>query len=598
MFDADKLTDKQIQDLTELSRLAKGDILTMTHLAGTGHPGGSMSSLDLYLTVFSQADLTGTHPDQIVVSHGHTSPGAYASLARLGHMPVEEVVAFFRKTGSPFEGHVVRGIPFIRWSTGNLGQGLSAGVGFAIAAKMHGDLSHVYVFMGDGEQQKGQISEARRLAMKYGLTNITALVDYNKLQISGSIDLVMPQNIVENYLSDGWDIIEINGHDYQEIYSALKRARVHLPGVCVYGVKFLYVPLTPLSLELEHGIGHPELSEDLGIGEFLVGLENSDLHNTYPVLLSRAYGDGCFIPDKERGIGTHSRFHVPAEEHVAVLVVGGHSLYPVCFALVDRFGGLEVILPLDPVGLRFLHDQAAVHEGLEVYRPFRLEGAEPFYLLYLHEAQVLPFLEDVDGSALEVRGADNLKVIGYHGLRCFNVKGFRKNDRSAEGCYPVAPEGLIEGLGRCRAVCRSAGVVVLHDGAGRLLIEKSQDIQGIVHIRQVDLPGVLSHLEHVLFGNLTHKACVKVEEPRIAQGDVAVYQFVHRGGLVGVLAIAQTPLDVAFLVGVKYVPDLLFIDEHLSAEVHLDGVRKIVLDDLLVHPFDIFHEGSFGAGYR
>ncbi len=233
MFDADQLTDKQIEDLKELSLVAKGDILTMTRLAGTGHPGGSMSSLDLYLTVFSCADLTGPDADRIVISHGHTSPGAYASIARLGHMPIEEVVAFFRKTGSPFEGHVVKGLPFIRWSTGNLGQGLSVGVGFAIAARMRGSSSHTYVFMGDGEQQKGQISEARRLAVKYGLTNITALVDYNKLQISGSIDLVMPQNIVENYLADGWDIIEVNGHDHQEIYHALKKARDVDNAVCI-----------------------------------------------------------------------------------------------------------------------------------------------------------------------------------------------------------------------------------------------------------------------------------------------------------------------------------------------------------------------------
>ncbi len=233
MFDADQLTDKQIQDLKELSLVAKGDILTMTRLAGTGHPGGSMSSLDLYLTVFSCADLTGPDADRIVISHGHTSPGAYASIARLGHMPIEEVVAFFRKTGSPFEGHVVKGLPFIRWSTGNLGQGLSAGVGFAIAARMRGSSSHTYVFMGDGEQQKGQISEARRLAVKYGLANITALVDYNRLQISGSIDLVMPQNIVENYLADGWDIIEVNGHDHQEIYHALKKARDVDNPVCI-----------------------------------------------------------------------------------------------------------------------------------------------------------------------------------------------------------------------------------------------------------------------------------------------------------------------------------------------------------------------------
>ena len=226
MFDAEKLTDKEIDDLKTLSHLAKGDILTMTHLSGTGHPGGSMSSLDMYLTVFSCANLTGEDPDQIVVSHGHTSPGAYASLARLGHMPVDEVVAFFRRSGSPFEGHVVKGIPFIKWSTGNLGQGLSAGAGFAMASRLRASSSHIYVFMGDGEQQKGQISEARRFASKYGLTNITVLIDYNRLQISGSIDLIMPQNIVENFLSDGWDIIEVaNGHDHQKVYSALRDAR-------------------------------------------------------------------------------------------------------------------------------------------------------------------------------------------------------------------------------------------------------------------------------------------------------------------------------------------------------------------------------------
>ncbi len=273
MFDAEKLTEKQIQDLRELSRLAKGDIITMTRLAGTGHPGGSMSSLDLYLTVFSQANLEGEDRDQIVISHGHTSPGAYASLARLGHMPVEEVVAFFRKAGSPFEGHVVKGIPFINWSTGNLGQGLSAGIGFAIASKMRGGSSHVYVFMGDGEQQKGQICEARRLAIKYGLSNITAFVDYNKLQISGGIDLVMPQNIVENYLSDGWDIIEINGHDHQEIYAALKQARSVDNPVCIIantvmgnGVPFME------NKEKYHGspVSEAEYKEAMGI----LGLED------------------------------------------------------------------------------------------------------------------------------------------------------------------------------------------------------------------------------------------------------------------------------------------------------------------------------------
>jgi transketolase len=233
VFEKEKLTDEELSKLGEMSRLAKGDILTMTRLSGTGHPGGSMSSLDAYLVLLSYANLDKDPRDRIIVSHGHTSPGVYAALGRLGCMPTDEAIAFFRKGGSPFEGHVVKGIPFIDWSTGNLGQGLSAGCGFAIASRMRKEDLHVYVFMGDGEQQKGQIGEARRFAKKYGLSNITAVIDYNRLQISGSIDDVMPQNIVENYLSDGWDVIEINGHDYQEIYQSFKKARASDNPVCI-----------------------------------------------------------------------------------------------------------------------------------------------------------------------------------------------------------------------------------------------------------------------------------------------------------------------------------------------------------------------------
>ena len=101
---------------------------------------------------------------------------------------------------------MVRGLPFIDWSTGNLGQGLSAGCGFALASKLKKEDAHVYVLMSDGEQAKGQVSEARRFAKKYCLDNITVLIDYNRIQISGCVDDVMPVNIVENYLADGWDV--------------------------------------------------------------------------------------------------------------------------------------------------------------------------------------------------------------------------------------------------------------------------------------------------------------------------------------------------------------------------------------------------------
>jgi transketolase len=233
VFEKERLSDAEIEELKELSRLAKGDIIAMTSLAGSGHPGGSMSSLDLYLAVFASMQLNGGLRDRVVVSHGHTSPGVYASLARLGHLPVDEVVSFFRKATSPYEGHVVRGIPFIDWSTGNLGQGLSAGCGLALAARIKNENFHVYVVMSDGEQAKGQVAEARRFAKKFGLSNITVLIDWNRIQISGTTDSVMPVNIIENYLADGWDVVEVNGHAVADLYSALKKARNATNPVCI-----------------------------------------------------------------------------------------------------------------------------------------------------------------------------------------------------------------------------------------------------------------------------------------------------------------------------------------------------------------------------
>ena len=228
-FEAEKLDEASLKKLAELTRLARGDILKMTTFAGSGHPGGSMSSIDLYLVLYSYANV---HPrsasdpnrDRIVISHGHTSPGVYAALGRIGFFPIESAIGEFRKAGSPFEGHVEKGIPGVEWNTGNLGQGLSAGCGFALGAKILKKDFHVFVAMGCGEQQKGQISEGRRFAMKYGLDNLTAIIDYNCRQISGVIQEIMPQNIVKNYESDGWRVIEVNGHHFQEIYTGLREA--------------------------------------------------------------------------------------------------------------------------------------------------------------------------------------------------------------------------------------------------------------------------------------------------------------------------------------------------------------------------------------
>jgi transketolase len=228
-FCAEKLDETSFKRLAELARLARADILKMTTLAGSGHPGGSMSSIDFYLILYSYANIhphSSSEPnrDRIVISHGHTSPGVYAALGRIGFFPIEAAIVNFRKAGSAFEGHVEKYVPGVEWNTGNLGQGLSAGCGFALAAKILKRDFHVFVAMGCGEQQKGQITEARRFAIKYGLENLTVIIDYNCRQISGITQEIMPQNIGKNFESDGWRVIEVDGHQFQEIYRGLRQA--------------------------------------------------------------------------------------------------------------------------------------------------------------------------------------------------------------------------------------------------------------------------------------------------------------------------------------------------------------------------------------
>ena len=220
---------KELKELGRLSNLCKGDILKMTTLATCGHPGGSMSSLDIYLVLYQFAAINPAEPDnpdrdRIIISHGHTSPGAYSVLGRLGFFSTDAAVSGFRMIDTPFEGHVVRDLPGLEWSSGNLGQGLSAGCGFALASRMLGKNYHVFVAMSDGEHAKGQIAEARRFAKKYDLGNITVIVDYNHIQISGKLEEVMPQNIKGNYEADGWKVLQADGHNHQAVYSALREA--------------------------------------------------------------------------------------------------------------------------------------------------------------------------------------------------------------------------------------------------------------------------------------------------------------------------------------------------------------------------------------
>lgn len=222
-FKSEKLSGQTLEKFEELENIVRGDILTMTTIANSGHPGGAMSSADIYIVIYSLANV---HPsyienptrDRIVVSHGHTSAGCYSTLGRLGFFNVDEALAHFRKCGSPFEGHIEREVPGCEWSTGNLGQGLSAGCGFAVGSKIFNRDNNIFVLMGDAEQAKGQVAEARRFAKKFELNNITVLIDYNQIQISGSIHKVMDVNVKENYEADGWKVLEADGHNFQDIY--------------------------------------------------------------------------------------------------------------------------------------------------------------------------------------------------------------------------------------------------------------------------------------------------------------------------------------------------------------------------------------------
>lgn len=224
-----ELTTEQITALNESWKRVAATILYSTSLAASGHPGGSLSCAQILLMFYAVANYQSDDPsypdrDRLIVSNGHISPGVYAALAEAGFFPAEDVIIGFRKAGTPFAGHVESVVPGVEWNTGNLGQGLSAGCASALAGKYNKKSYRTVVLMGDGEQQKGQISEARRFAIKYGLNNLFVFIDYNKLQIGGKITKIMPQNIKGEFLADDWNVIELkNGNDWQEVFGAYRQ---------------------------------------------------------------------------------------------------------------------------------------------------------------------------------------------------------------------------------------------------------------------------------------------------------------------------------------------------------------------------------------
>ena len=215
--------------LDAAAQTCKALAVAMVSRANSGHTAGALSSMKMYMAAYAASNITPENcnsldRDHIVVSHGHTSAAAYATLAYYGFVDPLDAVSEFRKTGSRFQGHVERLVPGIDWGSGCLGQGLSAGAGFALALHARGCDGHVYVLMGDGEQPKGQIAEARRMITSRNLNNVTAIIDANDIQISGHCHDVLPVNIKALWAADGWNVLECDGDSFAALYASLKNA--------------------------------------------------------------------------------------------------------------------------------------------------------------------------------------------------------------------------------------------------------------------------------------------------------------------------------------------------------------------------------------
>jgi transketolase len=223
---------KNADELMQIARQIRIDIIKMLNKAKSGHTGGSLSAVDILASLyFNEMNIDPKDPDKsdrdrFVLSKGHAAPALYTTLAFAGYFKKEELDTL-RKTGSILQGHPdMNLVPGVEMSTGSLGQGLSAANGMAMALKLNESPARVYVMMGDGELQEGQIWEAAMTAHHYKLDNLCAFVDSNGLQIDGEVEKIMGiEPLADKWRAFGWHVIKIDGHDVNEILGALDEAR-------------------------------------------------------------------------------------------------------------------------------------------------------------------------------------------------------------------------------------------------------------------------------------------------------------------------------------------------------------------------------------
>lgn len=223
---------KDISFLKEKAKEIRKSIVSMITEAKSGHPGGSLSATDILTALyFSEMNVDPANPkmegrDRFVLSKGHAAPAIYATLAEKGYFSKDELMTL-RKFGSRLQGHPdMKKLPGIEISTGSLGQGLSVANGMALNAKIFNENYRTYVVLGDGEIQEGQIWEAAMTAAHYRLDNLCAFLDSNNLQIDGNVSEIMGvEPLDKKWEAFGWNVIKIDGHDFEQILSALDKAR-------------------------------------------------------------------------------------------------------------------------------------------------------------------------------------------------------------------------------------------------------------------------------------------------------------------------------------------------------------------------------------
>ena len=219
-------------ELQKVANEVRKGIITGVHAAKAGHPGGSLSAADLFTYLyFEEMNVDPKNPqdpdrDRFVLSKGHTAPGLYAALANKGYFPVEDLLTL-RHIGSHLQGHpCMQHTPGLDMSSGSLGQGISAAVGMALSAKLREKSYRVYTLLGDGEIQEGQVWEAAMFAGARKLDNLVVIVDNNGLQIDGNIeDVNSPYPIGAKFEAFNFNVVEIDGHDFDQIADAFKQAK-------------------------------------------------------------------------------------------------------------------------------------------------------------------------------------------------------------------------------------------------------------------------------------------------------------------------------------------------------------------------------------